>query len=478
MLTAPSRRPLVEPLVSRLLPLGALACGAIGVLVLGWLISHGHAGLAATAIVAAPALGYIVGSPVRGLALALAMVVLVPPTTTFGFAQLGLMRLVAMLVLLALFLDLRTSPRVSRLTLVDWAVVGLLVLTLLSWALRPREAHSLRLVSNYLLPLAFFAGGRRFGERNVRRLYAFLFVGAALASLSVLYEAFLAHRPLFTDPTSYYWLASSNNIFRPGGVFGSPPAAAAVLAMAIPCGVALVQRATGPRRLALMALLAVSLAALVVTFTRGPEIGLAVGMVAYAALLGPATWARYAYAVAIGAIVATVVLLPQIESTSWFQHGVLRHGTLASRETFWAEAKFVIRDSTQHEIVGHGPDSLIVGLPWAPGDPQSDISRFPDLTFQGLQNQYLRMLVEAGAVGLALFLVWIGGAILKGTRAAFRDVPRRREIAAGVAGCVAFCVTSLVGDTLREPQVFVVAALLSGIVVSLASQAAGDEVEA
>lgn len=444
-------------------------------LAVGWFVGHGHAGLAGAAILAVPAFAYVAAAPARGLELALLVVLLTPPQTVFGFAQLGSIRLAAMLVMLALLLDLRASPHVSRLRLVDWAAVGLVAMTLLSWWLGPREPHSLRLVGNYLLPIIFFAGGRRFAGRTGRRLYAVAFVGTALASLTVLYEAFVAHRPLFSDPTSYYWLGSANSLFRPGGVFGSPPAAATVLAMVIPCGLLLVQRARGARRLALLSLLVVSFAALFVTYTRGPEIGLIVGVLVYAVLLGPATWARYAYATALAAVIVSVVLLPRVESSAWFQQGVVRQGTLASREAFWREARHAITDSTRHKLVGHGPASLEVGLPWLPGSPQPDIAIFPDLTFKGLQNEYLRILVELGAIGLALFLGWIGGTIVGGARAAFRDAPHRREIAAGVAGCVAFAVTSLVGDTLWETQVFAVVALLSGVVISLASKRPDEE---
>lgn len=470
MFTAYVRRPRVHPLRSWLLKTLAFFAFLAGALVIARFVVHGHGAFAAAAILAAPVLVYVAGRPLRGLEIAVLVVLLMPPQTTFGAAQLGVVRLTAMLVLLALFLDIHNSPRVSHFTLVDWAVIGLVGWTLLSWGLGAREPHSLRAVSNYILPMVFFAGGRRFGERAVRRIYTYVVVVASLASFTVLYEALVTHRPLFSDPTSYYWLGSANYLFRPGGVFGSPPAAAAVLAMVMPCGLVLLRHTAGVRRLALAILLLISTAALFFTYTRGPEIGLIVGIFVYAVLLGPATWARYAYGAAIIAVVTSVVLLPKIESSGWFQKGIARSGTLSSRQVFWDEAQHVIRDSPTHELIGHGPESLIVGLPWLPGSPQPDIALYPDLTFKGLQNQYLRMLTELGVVGLALFLGWIGGAIVKGARAAFGGVRNRHEVAAGVAGCVVFCVDSLVGDTLWEPQVFATVALLSGIVVSLGAR--------
>lgn len=470
------RRPFVEPLTSRIrLPL-QVAVLAIVALAVGREIARGHTGLAAAAILAAPLLVYLTASPLRALELGLLVMVLSPPETTFGLAQLGEVRVAAMLAILAVALNLYAHPHVSRLTLVDWAVIGLVALTLVSWASGARQPHTFRQVTTYLLPIVFFAGGRRFGERSCHRLYLLLFGATALGSLTVLYEEFVAHRPLFTNPQSYDWLASSQTVFRPGGVFTAAPVAATMIVLTLFGGLLLIGRSSGLRRAVLLALLGISLASLFFTFTRGPAIGLGIGLVLFAVLRGAARSARYVYAAAIAAVLVAFVVIPGVQSATWYQQGVLRHGTLAARQTYWHEAWVVIRDSTTHELVGHGPASVIVGLPWVPGQPQADIAEFPGLTFVGIQNQYIRLLVELGGLGLALFLGWIGGTILRGARAALRG-RHRDEIAAGVAACVAFAVTSLVGDTLWEPQTFATVALLSGIVVSLATSKPSGEHE-
>lgn len=462
-------RPNVAPLLSRLrIPVGfaALALVCLGV---GREIGHGrHVGLMAAAFLVIPLVIFMVDSPLRGLELGLVIIVLAPPQTTFGFAQLGEVRAAAMLAILAITIDLYESRDRPRLTIVDWAVLGLVVMTMVSWAVGTREAHTFRQVTTYLLPVVFFAGGRRFGLRAWPRLYLLLFGATALGCLTVIYEKFVAHRPLFTNPQSYDWLASSQTLFRPGGVFTAAPDAATMIVLTSFCGFVLLRRSTGWRRVILLALMAVSLLALFFTFTRGPAIGLGIGLAVFFLLRGSTSAIRFALAAVVGAVVVAFVVIPRVENTTWYQQGVLRHGTLAARQVYWHEASFVIRDSLSHELFGHGPDSLIVGLPWVPGQPQPDIARFHDLTFGGIQNQYVRLLVELGALGLGLFVIWIGGTIVRGARAALGG-RHRDEIAAGVAACVAFAVTSLVGDTLWEPQAFAAIALLSGIVVSLSA---------
>jgi len=55
--------------------------------------------------------------------------------------------------------------------------------------------------------------------------------------VTVLYEFFIAHRPLFESQSAYFWNATGRHLSP--GVFGSPPAAATTLAMTTLIGASL-----------------------------------------------------------------------------------------------------------------------------------------------------------------------------------------------------------------------------------------------
>lgn len=443
----------------------APAAGVLAV-VLGWLVSQGQIAIPLAGIAATIGFLQLAREPRRGLAWAVLIVLLVPPSTAFAGGKINVIRVAGLLVLLAIALDRHATLRTVRFTLVDLSIAGFLFVGLAGWLLTPQPPHGSSAAIDYLLPIVLYIGARRFAG-DVVSLLRVVFVGGSLASLTVLYEALIAHRPLFADPTSYYWLATASHIFRPGGVFGGPPEAASVLAMSILCGLPLVAGARGMQRAALILCMAVSTVALLLTFTRGPLIGLLLGVFLYSVLLGPATWARYTYVGASLALVAAILLLPRIGTATIFQKGVLRTGTLNSRAIVWRQASALITNSTSHLLFGHGTNSLVIGLPWLPGRAPADIARVPDLTLGGAQNQYIRTLLEGGLTGLLCFLGWVVGTTSRGIAASFRRSRVRRELAAMTAACAVFLVTSLVDDTLRQPQTAAVIALITGLLISL-----------
>jgi O-Antigen ligase len=449
-----------------LVGVGVLALG------LGWLVGHGRATLTAAAVLALLIVVPIVRDPRRGLLWGALVALVVPASETFVGGKLDVIRIAGALVLLAVALDIYNHPRIKHLSVVDWSVAAFCAVGIGGWLFEPQPPHGSAFAINYLLPLAFYLGARRFG-RHAEPLLVVVFVGASLASLTVIYEALFVHRPLFADPTSYYWSATSVYIFRPGGVFGGPPQAASVLAMSMFCGFPLLGSARGLKRLGAGLCFGASLAALILTFARGPIIGFALGVIAFGVLLGPATWARYAYAGGALALVVVAVLLPSIGTTPWFEKGVLRGGTLSARQVVWSQTGALITDSTAHELFGHGTNSIVIGTPWLPGTPPTDIAEVPALTQAGAQDQYIRTLLEGGIAGFLLMLGWVFGAAAKGIAASFRHSRERRAIAALTAACVAFAVAALVDDALRQSQTAVTLALVTGLLVSLSSAGKG-----
>jgi O-antigen ligase len=340
----------------------------------------------------------------------------------------------------------------------------------LSWGLRSSVPSSAQATLAALLPLGFYASGRLFGGIAWTRVAAVVLLAGTAGSLTVLYEFFVSHRPLFVSQSSYFWNATGQAIFRPGGVFGSPPAAATALAMSTLIGASLLPQVRGAARQGVWACLAISVVALCVTFTRAGLIALAVGVTLYLALLRPPRLGRLVY---LGILVATVFglfVLPKITRTSWYQEGVVRPGSLTVRESYWSAAWPVIVNSPQHLLIGHGINSLNAD-PTADDrllDPQPDIAAVPSLSTLSPHSQYVRTLVEEGLVGLVLVGAWLALSLLSAGRAAARAATAERAPLAACAAAIAgFLIAAYVSDALRETAPFALVALVSGVAVTL-----------
>jgi O-antigen ligase len=456
----------------------AVAAIGLSCLVSGWLVVHGHAPLLLAALGLLVALPFVLARAENGLLVAVALVLLVPASVTVGLPQAGIVR-IAVLLSFAGFLVLLVrggqSPR-PHFALADLGVAGILAMGWLSWSVRQDVPNSIQTTLAALLPLAFYVAGRVFGALAWARLATVILLAAAAGSLTVLYEFVVTHQPLFEKQTSYYWNATGQAIFRPGGVFGSPPAAATALAMSTLIGVSLLPKARGLARQGILVSLAICVAALCVTFTRAGVIALAGGLLLYLVLLRPPNLGRLVYLAVVLATLFALFVLPRITRTSWYEQGVARPGSLAVRESYWSAAWPVIVNSRQHLLIGHGINSL--NLDPAAGDrlldPQQDIAAVPTLSTLSPHSQYVRTLVEEGVVGLVLLLVWLGLSLVGAARAAARAAPAARAPLAACAGALAaFLIASYVSDALRETAPFVLVALVSGVAVTLA-QAQGS----
>src|SRR5262249_34412878 len=246
-----------------------------------------------------------------------------------------------------------SSTGSSRFHYVDAGVVAFVLAALGSWALTDPSTRLLQATVNALLPLAFYAAARVIAPRPT--LAVILLVCGAAASLTVFYEFAIAHHPVFSDPQKYLWSATSGTIFRPGGVFGSPPAAAAALSMTTLIGFAVVHRQPRSRQLLIVGLMLVGSTAVVLTFTRAGLLGLASGAFCYFVLSRPlpTTLVR----LALGGLVVAVLVsaaLPRLDANLTFREGVLRAGTFGARISYWHEAWPLIVDSPDHLVFGHG----------------------------------------------------------------------------------------------------------------------------
>jgi O-antigen ligase len=397
------------------------------------------------------------------------MIIVLPWWYTFGSAQLKVSAVAPVLAMLGLVGASVTQSRASHsFNLVDLAFAIFITAAALSWAFGgPYTYHSLTSFVLSILPAGFFVVARTLGRRAWPSMVWILVVAGTAASLPLFYEFFVTHRPLFTNGSFYYW---NVGLFRPGGAFGGPPQAVAVLSMTTLCGLSLLAISAGWRRLVVWACLFVSLGGIIITFTRAGLIGFALGLVVFVVLWRPAVLGRLLYGVATVSLVFVLVVLPQITSSKWYQEGVNRHGTLADRQGRWRAAWPVIVNSTTHSVVGHGFNSLQVGHPLGlAGQPQADLAAVPILISTSPHSQYVRTLLEQGFLGLAVMLAWLLGSLGKAVGATRRATRDGRALLAGCgAGIVSFVVVSFVDDTLRDPSGLATVALLSGLVAAQA----------
>ncbi|MBV9803207.1 MAG: O-antigen ligase family protein [Solirubrobacterales bacterium] len=459
-----------------------LSASLIGVLiaipvsvVLGVVIVKEGPTLAAAGVLMVGLGAYVIERPLNALLGAVAVLALIPYWYGHGGANVAHLEEGLALVWIVMML---VEPRERiRPGVADYAVFGLMVAAALDWWLRGGNFAALRTSFNTEVPLIFYVAGRIVAPRDSRTVLLTLVGATALASLSLFYE-FAHGSPVFQDPNSYYWSSHGGAaIFRPGGLFGSPPAAVTITSMVALVAVSFFRQTTGRRRALLGAAITVMIAGGFLTFTRAGWIGFGVGVLTYFAILrwrGRIRLPRWLRIVPVAAV-AVVLALPALSQTSWFQLGVKRGGTLTVRESYWTLAKRLILDSPEHLLVGRGLNSLETGARTDLGGVTADIAATPDLTINGAHNQYIRTLLEQGIVGLALVLLWVGGTVAVVMRRVSRLPASRRPVVAALAGAfVSFLVISLADTNLRDTVSFSIVSLLTGITITLCTSAQGE----
>lgn len=449
------------------LSFGAAATVAAGLAALiGWLVVHGTTRYAFV-LVLLPLVVLMLPRSEHRLLMGIGMIVVLPWWLRLGTSQMKVGIVAPVLAMSGAYGVASARNRAGQgLNFVDLAFCSLVAATVFSFAAEgPYTHHAITGLLLALLPLGFFVAPRAFGSQAWRPIFWVLFLAGTVAALSVLYEFFVLHRPLFHVST-YFWDATNVYLFRPGGVFGGPPQAATALSMTSLCGLALIATSTTRRGL-LWLCLAISVTGVIVTFTRAGMIGIALGAVVFVGLWRPAALGRLAFAIATVTLVFVLVVIPQVAKSSWYQRGVTRHGTLSDRENRWKLAWPLITNSTQHLLIGHGVNSLQIGGPnGLPGTPQADLATAPILLQASPHSQYVKTLLEQGFVGLALMLTWLLGAVGKAALAIRKGVHSNDAamLAACAAAIVCFTIVCFVDDALSEPSGSGIVALITGLV--------------
>jgi O-antigen ligase len=290
-----------------------------------------------------------------------------------------------------------------------------------------------------------------------------VFLAGTAGALTVLYEALAGHLAYGLSAETYYWNASTATVFRPGGIFGSPPGAATVLAMTAVCGLPVLRSWRGWRRIAGVACMLITLGAMVSTFTRAPLIGFAVAVVMYlfvshSTLLRPARVVTALLIVAVGAL----LLLPRLESSSLFQKGLVRGGTFAARVVYWELALPIVTANSKNLIFGIGTEATAVTSEGGSAPPA--LAGSPALVTNGTHNQYVLTLLEEGILGLAALVAWLSVSIVAGVRSAL--ALRDPYAAALPAAVLVLAIVLLADNSLFDSSTMAVIGLITGLIVA------------
>lgn len=444
-----------------------VAIGCMASLFIAYVLVH-RSPVLAVAVVAALPVGWLLTLPYGGVAVASVILFTLPYWLTVGSPQVSIIRIAAVLAALTAVIARRIKLR-----LIDFALLAYVVVVVLGWLLQYNEPHAGRIVSLELTPLGFYVGARAVPRERVPTIMFTCLIAGTLGALTLLYEVVLGH-VVVVDPATYgTYSGGLGFVFRPAGIFGSPPTAATMLSFVILFGLGCVTVFAGRARILAWFCIGICSLALILTFTRGDLIGCGVGVLVFLWLCRPHLFRplRVAWFCTLVAAL-TLVLLPKLESNATFQEGIVRPGTLASRQGFWEQALPIVTASTHNLVFGVGTATLEAPGLGSNAPIFSTLAVAPVVTEVSLQNQYMTTLVEQGLVGLVALLAFLLSAIIPAARAARRS--KSGIHAALAASLVSVMVVMFVNSVLVGAPLFAILLTAAGLSGALAGSPRND----
>lgn len=391
------------------------------------------------------------------------VVLVVPASSYLGLATATPLRVGALVALISLL-----STRRSRLRSSDVGVIGIVTLAALLWAMNQGLGVSLSTMTIVLLPFTFYLCVRVNGAADMLRPALWvLFACGIVGALTVVAEATVGHS-IFFDPLAYQYRALTGQVFRPEGIYASPPGAAIALGMIVlsTAGLFREKRWTVGLGASLM------LIAIILTFGRAGWLGLVFGSATFYLLVSWQTGAsRRLVLIVIGAgivsLAGALFVLPDFKTNEKVQSALVRSEASAQREDIFTLTRSLIADDGQHILAGRGP-GMILGV--NNGDPvrlDTGIVSTPLILERGgPHSTYLLVLIEQGIFGLFFVMLWLVGSVTIGAVAARRFTGQDRALLAGLAGAVTcYIIASLWHDTAHASQNLALAAFVSGLLV-------------
>jgi hypothetical protein len=295
--------------------------------------------------------------------------------------------------------------------------------------------------------------------RLAARVCRALLAGASLVAAMAVVEG-LTGWNLWHD--TFYW--RGHGISRAVATLANPAVLGTFLGMVVVLAVAiLLWNGPEPLRRPSKIFLVLSLPALFFTYTRGPMIGTGLVVVALVILSARARW--YSVVMLAAAAAAFVILSGQFTSSSVYKSRIGNTHTIETR-VILQKASFTL--ASERPVFGWGYGSFNAVKNEANLQTQDPAT----LAWNTSHNSFLTVLVELGAVGVALFLLpWL--VICRRAIAAARRDVNVRWLLAGVVGAV---VVYFVSASTYDARFFSFVPALPWILLGIARRVLDDEV--
>ena len=262
---------------------------------------------------------------------------------------------------------------------------------------------------------------------------------------------------------------------------GQANALATTLAAGVVLSLALTVVHGRAARLATACCVALCLAALVVTFSRGGYVALVVGLAVALTVLIPGihrsvnrTWAtRLVGAAAAGVLVVGLVAMTWRPAGEIVERVAARTASIADANEgsnrahldLWTVGLAIAND---HPVLGTGPDSYVLVFPRyrdavLSKESAEKLARFRP---ESPHNVYLAIASGAGFPALAAFVVLVGSCFLLGVRAVRQSTMAERLALAGLLGALTVHLVTIVFMT-AEPATFALFWIMLGALAGL-----------
>ncbi len=445
--------------------IGLLGFGCVGGIALAYLVVH-VSPAAAIALVMLPLAGWVVTRTNGGISLGLVLVLVFPYWLAVGSGSASVLRVASLAAAFTVVIN-----GGFKLKLADYSLLLLAVIIILGWLLQYRQPGINHFVLSALTPVGFYLGARAVTPARIPRVLLVIVFAGSVGALTVLYEL-LRGSVVYADPTAYAWKATSSAIFRPGGIFGSPPGAATVLCFVILVGLGCLHVSRGRLRAILVICITVDVLALAATFTRAGFIAVGIGSVAFlwmvrSSLLRPLRVAWFAVAV----LVTVLAVFPAVEGSATVQEGLVRPGDLSARAGLWQLALPDVASSPHTLIFGFGTGRIEAPFINASVAVPRQLASTPALFQNSAHSQYVTTLFEQGLVGLAALAVFLGLSCLPAIRRARAMVDP--VLASLAASLIAVAVMATVDTIFDHGPSFAMTMAATGLAVS-AMRASGE----
>jgi len=389
----------------------------------------------------------------------------VPASVAFGPSAASAFRLAVLAALAYLALDKILRGHMGpRFIWTDWALVAYITLIFgrgIVW----NEGSSTKFVIDAIIPFTLYFLARRLPPAELRKAIWVMLAAATVGGLSVLFEYLVLHHPIAVAAEQYRWSDLVNSIYRPGGVYLSPPGASTVLGAALLASAPLWLGAPSRERNIARACASIVLVGNIVTFTRAPLVGLGVGVILLILLTTSTPRAAFRLGLLLTAAGSFLfIVVPTIESNLFFQQAFVRAGNYSVRENYWRDSLPVAFTSLQVTLFGHGAELISTVRHSGPTvSIPADIASVPLITGIGPHNQFVFTLIELGLAGLVSYVAWLGGSILLLVKRALSSPPNARLLQVGLAGALAVFLTGLWANEMHYPMTLLPMAIIAGM---------------